>query len=27
LLDESFPVVWSESGYRTPWLSELPDLD
>ena len=27
-LDESFfPVVWSESGYRTPWLSELPDLD
>ena len=27
-LDESFfPVVWSESGYRTPWLAELPDLD
>jgi ectoine hydroxylase-related dioxygenase (phytanoyl-CoA dioxygenase family) len=27
-LDESFfPVVWSESGYRTPWLGELPDLD
>ena len=26
-LDESFfPVVWDESGYRTPWLSELPDL-
>ena len=26
-LDESFfPVVWSESGYRTPWLAELPDL-
>ena len=27
-MDESFfPVVWTESGYRTPWLSELPDLD
>jgi hypothetical protein len=27
-LDESFfPVVWTESGYRTPWLSELPDLE
>ena len=27
-LDESFfPVVWSESGYRTPWLAELPDLE
>ena len=27
-LDESFfPVVWAESGYRTPWLAELPDLD
>ena len=27
-LDESFfPVVWSESGYRTPWLAELPALD
>jgi phytanoyl-CoA hydroxylase len=26
-LDESFfPVVWDESGYRTPWLSELPSL-
>ncbi len=26
-LDESFfPVVWDESGYRTPWLAELPDL-
>ena len=26
-LDESFfPVVWDESGYRTPWLDELPDL-
>jgi ectoine hydroxylase-related dioxygenase (phytanoyl-CoA dioxygenase family) len=27
-LDESFfPVVWTESGYRTPWLAALPDLD
>jgi ectoine hydroxylase-related dioxygenase (phytanoyl-CoA dioxygenase family) len=27
-LDESFfPVVWTESGYRTPWLAELPDLE
>ena len=27
-LDESFfPVVWTESGYRTPWLAELPSLD
>jgi ectoine hydroxylase-related dioxygenase (phytanoyl-CoA dioxygenase family) len=27
-LDESFfPVVWSDSGYRTPWLAELPDLE
>ena len=27
-LDESFfPVLWDESGYRTPWLSELPALD
>jgi ectoine hydroxylase-related dioxygenase (phytanoyl-CoA dioxygenase family) len=27
-LDESFfPVVWDESGYRTPWLAELPALD
>ena len=27
-LDESFfPVVWDESGYRTPWLAELPGLD
>ncbi len=26
-LDESFfPVLWNESGYRTPWLSELPAL-
>ena len=27
-LDESFfPIVWDESGCRTPWLAELPDLD
>jgi ectoine hydroxylase-related dioxygenase (phytanoyl-CoA dioxygenase family) len=27
-LDESFfPVVWTESGYRTPWLADLPSLD
>jgi ectoine hydroxylase-related dioxygenase (phytanoyl-CoA dioxygenase family) len=27
-LDESFfPVVWDETGYRTPWLAELPSLD
>ena len=27
-LDESFfPVLWTESGYRTPWLSELPAID
>ncbi len=27
-LDESFfPVLWDESGYRTPWLAELPTLD
>jgi ectoine hydroxylase-related dioxygenase (phytanoyl-CoA dioxygenase family) len=27
-LDESFfPVLWTESGYRTPWLAELPDID
>jgi ectoine hydroxylase-related dioxygenase (phytanoyl-CoA dioxygenase family) len=27
-LDESFfPVVWTQSGYRTPWLAELPGLD
>ena len=26
-LDESFfPVVWDDTGYRTPWLAELPDL-
>ncbi|MBI3647254.1 MAG: phytanoyl-CoA dioxygenase family protein [Actinobacteria bacterium] len=27
-LDESFfPVMWDETGYRTPWLSDLPDLE
>ena len=27
-LDESyFPVVWDESGYRTPWLADLPAID
>jgi hypothetical protein len=27
-LDESFfPVMWTESGYRTPWLAELPQID
>lgn len=27
-LDESFfPVLWDESGYRTPWLAGLPDID
>ena len=27
-LDESFfPVLWNESGYRTPWLSELPAIE
>ena len=27
-LDESFfPVLWDESGYRTPWLSELPAIE
>ena len=26
-LDESFfPVVWDDTGYRTPWLADLPDL-
>jgi ectoine hydroxylase-related dioxygenase (phytanoyl-CoA dioxygenase family) len=26
-LDESFfPVMWDATGYRTPWLAELPDL-
>ncbi|TML49463.1 MAG: phytanoyl-CoA dioxygenase family protein [Actinobacteria bacterium] len=27
-LDESFfPVLWEESGYRTPWLAELPAVE
>ena len=27
-LDESFfPVLWHTTGYRTPWLSELPAID
>ena len=27
-LDESFfPVMWHETGYRTPWLAELPEID
>jgi ectoine hydroxylase-related dioxygenase (phytanoyl-CoA dioxygenase family) len=27
-LDESFfPVLWDESGYRTPWLAELPEIE
>ena len=27
-LDESFfPVLWDETGYRTPWLATLPDLE
>src|SRR5918996_1065762 len=27
-LDESFfPVMWDETGYRTPWLAELPVID
>ena len=27
-LDESFfPVLWTKSGYRTPWLAELPAID
>ena len=27
-LDESFfPVMWDESGYRTPWLAGLPEID
>ena len=27
LYESFFPVVWDESGYRTPWLAELPDLE
>ena len=27
-LDESFfPVMWDETGYRTPWLAGLPEVD
>jgi ectoine hydroxylase-related dioxygenase (phytanoyl-CoA dioxygenase family) len=27
-LDESFfPVLWDESGYRTPWLADLPEIE
>jgi ectoine hydroxylase-related dioxygenase (phytanoyl-CoA dioxygenase family) len=27
-LDESFfPVMWDETGYRTPWLASLPSID
>lgn len=27
-MDESFfPVMWERTGYRTPWLDELPSLD
>ncbi len=27
-LDESFfPILWHETGYRTPWLAELPTID
>jgi ectoine hydroxylase-related dioxygenase (phytanoyl-CoA dioxygenase family) len=27
-MDESFfPVMFDESGYRTPWLADLPDID
>ncbi|HET8527149.1 MAG TPA: phytanoyl-CoA dioxygenase family protein, partial [Actinomycetota bacterium] len=27
-MDESFfPVLWDREGYRTPWLSELPNID
>jgi hypothetical protein len=27
-LDESFfPVMWHRTGYRTPWLAELPVID
>jgi hypothetical protein len=27
-MDESFfPVLWDRGGYRTPWLSELPDIE
>ncbi len=27
-MDESyFPILWDAMGYRTPWLSELPEID
>ena len=27
-MDESFfPITWHETGYRTPWLAELPQID
>jgi ectoine hydroxylase-related dioxygenase (phytanoyl-CoA dioxygenase family) len=27
-MDESFfPIMWDETGYRTPWLAELPEID
>ena len=27
-MDESFfPLMWDASGYRTPWLADLPDID
>ena len=27
-MDESFfPVLWDRDGYRTTWLSELPDIE
>jgi hypothetical protein len=26
-MDESFfPIMWDASGYRTPWLADLPPL-
>jgi 2-oxoglutarate-dependent dioxygenase len=27
-MDESFfPITWDQTGYRTPWLAELPEVD
>jgi hypothetical protein len=27
-MDEAFfPILWDATGYRTPWLTELPDID
>jgi hypothetical protein len=27
-MDESFfPVLWDETGHRTAWLAELPEID